>query len=67
MLASSSASMLHFRAMLGHLGDKMANKMGKMAAKSAKVSQHRRKSALRSTREAMVERNEGGSGSLTKS
>ena len=39
MLASSSASMLHFRAMLGHLGDKMANKMGKMAAKSAKMSQ----------------------------
>ena len=31
--------MLHFRAMLGHLGDKMANKMGKMAAKSAKMSQ----------------------------
>ena len=39
MLASSSASMLHFRAMLGHLGDKMVNKMGKMAAKSAKMSQ----------------------------
>ena len=39
MLASSSASMLHFRAMLGHLGDKMAIKMGKMAAKSAKMSQ----------------------------
>ena len=29
MLASSSASMLHFRAMLGHLGDKMANKIGR--------------------------------------
>ena len=39
MLASSSASMLHFRAMLGHLGAKMANKMGKMAARSAKISQ----------------------------
>jgi len=39
MLASSSASMLHFRAMLGHLGAKMANKMGKIAAKSAKMSQ----------------------------
>ena len=39
MLASSSASMLHFRAMLGHLGDKMANKMGKMAARSAKMNQ----------------------------
>ena len=39
MLASSWASMLHFRAMLGHLGDKMANKMGKMAARSAKMSQ----------------------------
>ena len=31
--------MLHFRAMLGHLGAKMANKMGKMTAKSAKMSQ----------------------------
>ena len=31
--------MLHFRAMLGHLGAKMANKMGKMAAKIAKMSQ----------------------------
>ena len=39
MLVSSSASMLHFRAMLGHLGDKMANKMGKMATKNAKMSQ----------------------------
>ena len=39
MLASSWASMLHFRAMLGHLGAKMANKMGKMTAKSAKMSQ----------------------------
>ena len=39
MLASSWASMLHFRAMLWHLGAKMANKMGKMAAKSAKMSQ----------------------------
>ena len=39
MLASSWASMLHFRAMLGHLGAKMANKMGKMAAKSAKMNQ----------------------------
>ena len=40
MLASSSASMLHFRAMLGHLGDKMANKMGKMANKSARMNQY---------------------------
>ena len=39
MLASSRASMLHFRAMLWHLGAKMANKMGKMTAKSAKMSQ----------------------------
>ena len=39
VLASSWASMLHFRAMLGHLGAKMANKMGKMTAKSAKMSQ----------------------------
>ena len=39
MLASSWASMLHFRAMLGHLGAKMANKMGKMTAKSAKMNQ----------------------------
>ena len=31
--------MLHFRAMLGHLGAKMANKMGKMAARNAKISQ----------------------------
>ena len=31
--------MLHFRAILGHLGAKMANKMGKMTAKSAKMNQ----------------------------
>ena len=34
MLVSSSASILHFRAMLGHLGAKMANRTGKMAAKA---------------------------------
>ena len=39
MLASSWASLVHFRAMLGHVGAKMANKSGKMPTKNAKVSQ----------------------------
>ena len=42
--------MLHFRAMLGHLGAKMANKMGKMTAKSAKMGQLGPKKALTDAR-----------------
>ena len=39
MLASSWASLAHLEAMLGDVGAKMADKIGKMAIKSAKMSQ----------------------------
>ena len=42
MLASSWASLAHLEAMLGDVGAKMADKIGKMMIKSAKMSQDKR-------------------------
>ena len=39
MLASNWATLAHLEAMLGDVGAKMADKIGKMAIKSAKMSQ----------------------------
>ena len=43
MLASSWASAAHLEAMLGDVGAKMADKIGKMANKSVKTNQDKRK------------------------
>ena len=60
MLAPRSHFGAHFGGMLRHVG-------AKMAAKSAKMNQHRRKSAPQSMQGAEDPRNEGGWGSLNKS
>ena len=57
MLAPRSHFGAHFGGMLRHVG-------AKMAAKSAKMNQHRRKSGPRSMREAQGLRDEEVSGSL---
>ena len=60
MLAPRSHLEAHFGAMLRHVG-------AKMAAKSAKMNQHRRKKAPRWLQRAWKYCGEGGSGSLNKS